>query len=120
MKKRLFSLVLAAVMVLSLVACGKKAEEETPVVNVTDTTQTTDNNNSSDDTTTPADNTADVDVTYVRGDDEERYEAALGSYGALNAAGNAATDPDERFVLFAQAEANLLGSFVMIPSEASG
>ncbi len=121
MKKRLFSLVLAAVMVLSLVACGKKADN-TPVVNVEDTSKTPETNNTEtpsigDETTAPV---ADADVEYVRGDDEEAYEAALGGFGALNAAGNSAEKPDDRFVLFAQAEANLLGSFVMIPTTTQG
>jgi len=54
--------------------------------------------------------------TYVRGDDEEIFAAVLGEYEALlNTARDAKTD-SERFVIYAQAEAALLDSAVMIPT----
>ena len=55
------------------------------------------------------------DAVYERGDDEDVYYANLEEFADLLAAANAATDPDERFVLFAQAEAALLDSAVMEP-----
>lgn len=55
-------------------------------------------------------------VTYERGDDEEIYEANLGEFAELLVAAKAASEPDERFVLFAKAEAALLDSAVMIPT----
>lgn len=54
--------------------------------------------------------------TYVRGDDEEIYASVLGDYEALLDKAKAAATDSERFVLYAQAEANLLDSAVMIPS----
>ncbi len=58
--------------------------------------------------------------TYVRGDDEEIYALILGGYDELiNKAKEAATD-SERFVLYAQAEAYLLDSAVMIPTTTQG
>lgn len=55
-------------------------------------------------------------VQYVRGDDEEIYNAVLGDYAEMMAAAKAAATNDERFVLYAQAEAYLLDSAVMIPN----
>ena len=55
-------------------------------------------------------------TTYTRADDEDIYELVLGEYEALCAAAKAAKSDDERFVLYAQAEAYLLDQAVMIPT----
>jgi ABC-type oligopeptide transport system substrate-binding subunit len=84
-------------MVLSLAACGKQEEQpqqpDEPEV---------------------------VEVTYVRGDEEEAYEESLGGYESLVEKAKAAKTIDERFVLFAQAEAYLLDSAVMLPTTTQG
>lgn len=53
---------------------------------------------------------------YVRGDDEEIYNSVLGKYEELCMKAKAAATDSERFVLYAQAEAYLLDSAVMIPN----
>ncbi len=55
-------------------------------------------------------------VQYERGDDEEIYYSLLGEYVEKMEEAKAATSVDERFVLFAQAEAILLDSAVMLPT----
>ena len=92
--KRILAMLLAVVMVLSLAACA--AKEETPA------------------TTAPV--ATEPEVVYERADDEEMFDTVLSSYGDLLAAAEAAQTPDERFVLFAQAEAALLDSAVFIPT----
>lgn len=54
--------------------------------------------------------------TYVRGDDEEIYYSVLGKYEELCVEAKAAATDSERFVLYAQAEAYLLDSAVMLPT----
>ena len=58
--------------------------------------------------------------TYTRADDEDVYEWVLGDYTELMDAAKAADSIDERFVLFAKAEAALLDSAVMIPNTTQG
>ncbi len=57
---------------------------------------------------------------YAREEDAYVYDAVLGDYARLLEKANAAQDPDERFVLFAQAEAALLDAAVMIPTSSQG
>ena len=57
---------------------------------------------------------------YVRADDEEIYDLNLGRFAELAAAANAEVNPNKRFVLFAQAEAELLDSAVMAPYSTQG
>lgn len=104
--KKLIAMLLVLVMALSLVACGGN---KTP--NTTAGTQGSDETKG----TQPA-----GDATYERGDDEEIYEAVLGDYAALLDEAEGLTDPNERFVIFAQAEAALLDSAVMIPNTTQG
>jgi len=54
--------------------------------------------------------------TYARMDDEEVYANVLGDYADLMTAAKAAATNDERFVLYAQAEAYLLDSATFIPT----
>ena len=58
--------------------------------------------------------------TYVRGDDEEIYASVLGGYEELLDKAKAAATDSERFVIYAQAEAFLLDSAVMVPNTTQG
>lgn len=107
MKKKVLSLVLASAMVVSMAACGNNANQPSASVEVV-------TGSSEQASSTEGETTADAE--YVRADDEEVYENALGGYSALCDAAEAADTSDERFVLFAQAEAYLLDSAVMIPN----
>lgn len=99
--KKFLALVLVLVMILPMVvACGKKTDNGG--------TDTDDKGNNSD------------VVEYVRGDDESKYEASLGTYEELLEKAEELSDPNERFVLFAQAEAALLDAAVMIPDTTEG
>ena len=60
------------------------------------------------------------DVEYVRADDDDVYYDILGDYSEYMDKAKAAETTDERFVLFAQAEAYLLDSAVMIPTTTQG
>ena len=102
--KKFLALLLAVIMVLSLVACnGKKNEDPTDAP--TDGSEPT---------------TGNVEVVYERADDEEVYSAVLSSYAELLEKAEASEDVNERFVLFAQAEAALLDSAVFIPTTTQG
>ncbi|MDR0898551.1 MAG: ABC transporter substrate-binding protein [Oscillospiraceae bacterium] len=59
-------------------------------------------------------------VTYVRGDDEEIYYALLGDFNEKLAEAKAAASIDESFAIFAEAEAMLLDSAVMLPNTTQG
>ena len=59
-------------------------------------------------------------VAYERADDEEIYLDVLGDYDEMMKAAKAAQTNDERFVLYAQAEAYLLDSAVMVPTTTRG
>ena len=107
MKKKVLSLVLASAMVVSMAACGNNANQPSASVEVV-------TGSSEQASSTEGETTADAE--YVRADDEEVYENALGGYSALCDAAEAADTSDERFVLFAQAEAYLLDSAVMLPN----
>ena len=58
--------------------------------------------------------------TYVRGDDEQIFGSILGEYEALLDEAAAEKNDSKRFVLYAQAEAMLLDSAVMIPTTTQG
>ena len=62
----------------------------------------------------------DADGKYVRGDDDEIYDSVLGEFAKLSEKARNSTDSDERFVLYAQAEAALLDSAVMMPNTTRG
>ena len=59
-------------------------------------------------------------VAYERAEDEDIYLEVLGAYDELMQEAKAAETNDERFVLYAQAEAYLLDSAVMIPNTTQG
>ncbi|MCF0261672.1 MAG: hypothetical protein HUK23_02025 [Sphaerochaetaceae bacterium] len=71
-------------------------------------------------TTTPATQTTAPAVTkpstYVRAEDEDIYNAVLSDYEALLNTAREAETNSERFVIYAQAEANLLNSSVFVPT----
>lgn len=110
MKKKVLSVILAAAMVLTFAGCEKETPATVSIDVATPSSTSVEN-------TTPD---ATPEVTYVRADDEEVYEAVLGGFEALSEAAKAAKTIDERFVLFAQAEAYLLDSAVMIPTTTQG
>ena len=141
--KKLIAMLMASIMVLSLAACGgnttpntgntstapaapaassaaSSAEEED--LGIEEGDATTEQTASVEETTSAAEETTDAaaEAEYVRADDDEIYENALGEYEALMAAAKAAATNDERFVLYAQAEAYLLDSAVMIPNTTQG
>ena len=95
--KKLIALLLAVVMALGMAACAKTGDNSGPVI---------DDQSSSAPESSAADDEP-VEVTYVRGDDEVAYENALANFEALLEQAEALEDVNERFVLFAQAEAEL-------------
>ena len=112
--KKFIALLMAAAMVFAMVACNSNTN--TPDIDV----QTPEPVDSSVIPSEPVTPDSPVDVEYVRGDDEEKYQAALGEYEELMAAAKAAATNDERFMLYAQAEAHLLESAVIIPNTTQG
>ncbi len=112
--KKFIALLMAAAMVFAMVACNSNTN--TPDIDV----QTPEPVDTSVIPSEPGTPDTPVDVEYVRGDDEEKYQAALGEYEELMAAAKAAATNDERFMLYAQAEAHLLESAVMIPNTTQG
>ena len=112
--KKFIALLMAAAMVFAMVACNSNTN--TPDIDV-QTPAPVDSPATPSDPGTPD---TPVDVEYVRGDDEEKYQAALGEYEELMATAKAAATNDERFMLYAQAEAHLLESAVMIPNTTQG
>lgn len=112
--KKFIALLMAAAMVFAMVACNSNTN--TPDIDV----QTPEPVDTSVIPSEPGTPDTPVDVEYVRGDDEEKYQAALGEYEELMAAAKAAATNDERFMLYAQAEAHLLESAVIIPNTTQG
>lgn len=114
MKKKVLSMLLVSSMVLSMTACGDSSSSESSgsieVVSGSSSSSEQPSSTEGESQTEP------VDAEYVRADDEEVYEDVLGGFEALSAAAKAAETTDERFMLFAQAEAYLLDSAVMIPA----
>lgn len=58
--------------------------------------------------------------TYVRAEDEDIFQKVLGDYEAMMDKAAAEKNDSKRFVLYAQAEAALLDSAVMIPTTTQG
>jgi len=107
MKKKVLSLFLASTMVVSLAACGGGGNDADVEIEV--------------ETQEPSNETvAEDEVEYVRADEEEVYGGVLGDYEALLDAADAKSDPNERYVLYAQAEAALLASATMLPDTTQG
>lgn len=106
--KKLFALLLVVAMLLSFAACGKGEGTDTGAAD----TETAPDTDATDKYERP--------TAYERAEDDEIYEAALGEYAALIEEAKAAATIDEKFVLFAKAEAYLLDSAVMIPTTTRG
>lgn len=112
--KKLLAVLLVAAMVLSMVACTGNG-------NTNPTTPAATQPQGGD--TTPVDTTP-VETeepwvrpeAYERADDEEIYNAVLGEYAELLEQAESMDDLNERFVVFAKAEAVLLDSAVFIPT----
>ncbi len=93
------AVLLLVASVFAFTSCGKKAESSAPVAKKATSTRPS---------------------TYVREADEVVYENVLGNYEALVNAADAESDPDARFVLYAQAEAALLSSATFLPMTTRG
>ena len=78
--KKFIALLMAAAMVFAMVACNSNTN--TPDIDV-QTPAPVDSPVTPSEPVTPD---TPVDVEYVRGDDEEKYQAALGEYEELMAA----------------------------------
>lgn len=115
--KKIAIVLLVALMAFTVVSCSKKAAAETKT-STTATTETTTTSTST--STSTATTTAAAEKKYVRGDDEAIYSQVLGQYEQLAAAAKKAANDDARFVLYAQAEAALLDSAVMLPTTTQG
>ena len=61
-----------------------------------------------------------AEAVYERAEDEDIYYTVLGDYDELMQEAKAAENNDERFMLYAQAEAYLLDSAVMVPTTTRG
>ncbi|MBR5409441.1 MAG: peptide ABC transporter substrate-binding protein [Clostridia bacterium] len=115
---KIVALVMALAMVFALAACGE-TEEPTNGSEPVD-------QSSEEQSTEPAEPEvnhlvyADDEGNYTRLDDEEAYDIALGGYGEYVDKALAAKTNDERFVLFAKAEAYLLDSAVFVPTTTQG
>lgn len=107
-------MLLVSSMVLSMTACGDSSSSES-----SGSIEVVSGSSSSSEQPSSTEGESQVEPTdaeYVRADDEEVYENVLGGFEALSEAAKAAETTDERFMLFAQAEAYLLDSAVMIPA----
>jgi ABC-type oligopeptide transport system substrate-binding subunit len=122
---RILSLLLVLAMVaVAAVSCVEPNDPGTTTAANTEDGTTTPDATETDAETTPAEYTGYIselkDGKYARGDDEAVYNNALAKFEELRQAANNETDPDKRFVLYAQAEAELLDSAVMIPTTTQG
>ena len=61
-----------------------------------------------------------AETMYQRGDDDEAYQNALGTYQEELLKAEESLVPDERFVMMAKAEAMLLDAAVMVPTTTQG
>ena len=121
--KKLLALLLALAMVFALVACGgttEETKEDDTTGEPEGTGETTETPETPEEPAEPPFVSELVDGQYVRADDEDIYERNLGKYAELAQAAKAAETNDERFVLYAQAEAYLLDSAVMQPNTTQG
>lgn len=106
--KKLTSILLVALMLICVVSCAKKQAAAPAATAAAPAQQAA--------APAAAKAEAKAEAKYVRGDEEVAYQNALGGFEALVDRAKAADSIDERFVLFAQAEAYLLDSAVMVPT----
>lgn len=118
--KKILALCLAAIMVLTaFAACTKPSTpDNTPAPQESDQPATN-----------PPEATPEVTAeptpfvrpeSYVRAADEDIYEMVLGKYSEMLTEAKAAPTNDEKFVLYAKAEAFLLSTGVFIPTTTRG
>lgn len=121
MKKVLVMLLVALTVFTAFVSCSKKSAETAEAATTTTTTTTTAAPVAETKAAEPVKEVAAAPAAvYERGDDEAIYEEVLGEYEALCAKAAAEANDDARFVLYAQAEAYLLDSAVMLPTTTQG
>jgi len=129
MKKKIIALLLVAAMVLSLAACGgnttptqapetKAPETQAPATEAP--TEAPTEEVTEPEETLPVYEKIGADDVYERQDDDDVYYSVLADYEEKMMEAKAAATNDERFVLYAQAEAMLLDSAVMIPTTTQG
>nr|MCR5685354.1 hypothetical protein [Lachnospiraceae bacterium] len=129
--KKLLSLILVLALVVSMCACAKKNDApadkgEDSEIQIGADTPTPEPTKAEQPQSTPAEAAADITeepakpAEYVRADDEDIYEQVLGGYAEYSQKAKAADSIDKRFLYFAQAEAYLLDSAVMIPTTTQG
>lgn len=124
--KKILALLLVAAMVFALAACQKPGDNPKPA-DPTEQAQPANTEEGTEPTevTEPTEEAVVITPpprpeTYVRAADEDIYYSVLEDYSAMMEKAHAAATPDEAFVLYAQAEANLLASGVMIPTTTQG
>jgi ABC-type oligopeptide transport system substrate-binding subunit len=124
--KKFIALVLVAIMALSMVAaCTPKDQGTNTPAPATDVPGEPTKAPDGDVTNPPAEETPTPTpfvrpTSYVRADDEEIYDLVLAKFEEMMHTAEAAATPDEKFVLYAQAEAYLLSTGVMIPTTTQG
>ena len=125
--KKFLAMLLVVAMLVALVACNNsnKPADDNPTQAPETTQAPVDNPTEApgpDATEVPEETVAPVvrPDAWARDDDEEVYYAILGRYEEMLDAAEAVEDPNERFVLFADAEAYLLSTGVMIPTTTQG
>ena len=113
--KKLIALLLALVMVIGLVACGKKAPEaETPVVDAPVAEAPVE---------TPEEPAVADPFAEIEDYDELSsavYEHVLGEFYEYYMAAQEATNTAERYALMAIAEAKMLGAGIFLPTTSQG
>ncbi|MCD7806286.1 MAG: ABC transporter substrate-binding protein [Lachnospiraceae bacterium] len=123
MKKRILSLLLASLMVVSLAACGSSSSTtSSSTETTTETTEETSTDDTASDETELVETLASIvaDMDYYASS-EYVYDLVLGEfYEVYTAAKENATTVSERYALMAVAEAKLLESGVMLPLYSSG
>lgn len=118
--KKFFASGMAAVMAISLVACNQGSTGKPNIETGTDEASTAATSADAGEEEVASYVSELQDGVYVRGDDETIYENNLGKYQELLNAAKESTDNNERYVLMAKAEAELLDSAVMIPTTTRG
>lgn len=120
--KKVISLLLTAVMIFGMVACGTTSEtNQTPEVEIAGQNTPEQTPTGNDPTPENSGETEPVVPTdYVRADGAVVFEDILGEYQALLSVADATQELNERYVRFAMAEAALLDAAVARPYSNNG
>lgn len=106
-------LVLAVGAVLTLAACGGNNPESKPADTSEGGTSQTTSQEATSETSYPTE--------YVRGDDDEIYDAHFGDFEDLVEAAHAEVDDDDqRYIKYAEAEGKMLAKGLMVPTYTNG